>query len=86
MTTISYAQNYEDVTLLRALGHIGKGFYIDVYPYPNEEGAIPDLGFPLAVWLQRSVMNQHGGVKNIVSDLERGILQRVGTNQEGRRR
>jgi FkbM family methyltransferase len=30
MTFISYAQNYEDVILWRALKHIEKGFYIDV--------------------------------------------------------
>ena len=27
---ISYAQNYEDVVLMRALGNVGQGFYIDV--------------------------------------------------------
>lgn len=30
MTWVSYAQNYEDVTLLRALGDVASGFYIDV--------------------------------------------------------
>jgi len=30
MTTISYAQNYEDVMLLRALRGVQRGFYIDV--------------------------------------------------------
>ncbi|MGZ8316687.1 MAG: FkbM family methyltransferase [Telluria sp.] len=30
MTFISYAQNFEDVLLWRALGHIKRGFYIDV--------------------------------------------------------
>jgi FkbM family methyltransferase len=30
MTLISYAQNFEDVLLWRALGHIKNGFYIDV--------------------------------------------------------
>lgn len=30
MSFISYAQNYEDVMLWRALGHVGQGFYIDV--------------------------------------------------------
>jgi FkbM family methyltransferase len=30
MTFISYAQNYEDVMLWRALKHVEKGFYIDV--------------------------------------------------------
>ncbi|WP_334187502.1 FkbM family methyltransferase [Noviherbaspirillum sp.] len=30
MTFISYAQNFEDVMLWRALKHVGKGFYIDV--------------------------------------------------------
>ena len=30
MSMISYAQNYEDVMLVRALADVGKGFYIDV--------------------------------------------------------
>lgn len=30
MGIISYAQNFEDVMLWRALGHIEKGFYVDV--------------------------------------------------------
>ena len=30
MTFISYAQNYEDVILWRALRHIERGFYVDV--------------------------------------------------------
>ncbi len=30
MSFISYAQNYEDVILWRALGYVGQGFYIDV--------------------------------------------------------
>jgi FkbM family methyltransferase len=30
MTLISYAQNFEDVLLWRALGHVKNGFYIDV--------------------------------------------------------
>ena len=30
MTIISYAQNYEDVMLWRALKHVSEGFYIDV--------------------------------------------------------
>ncbi|HZF37393.1 MAG TPA: FkbM family methyltransferase, partial [Blastocatellia bacterium] len=30
MSFISYAQNFEDVMLWRALKHIDRGFYIDV--------------------------------------------------------
>lgn len=30
MTFVSYAQNFEDVLLWRALGHVERGFYIDV--------------------------------------------------------
>lgn len=30
MTFVSYAQNFEDVLLWRALRHVGRGFYIDV--------------------------------------------------------
>jgi FkbM family methyltransferase len=29
MSFVSYAQNFEDVMLWRALGHVGRGFYID---------------------------------------------------------
>ena len=38
MTFVSYAQNYEDVMLWRALGHIEKGYYIDVgAAWPDED-------------------------------------------------
>ncbi|WP_248744745.1 FkbM family methyltransferase [Pseudomonas sp. MWU12-2037] len=30
MSFVSYAQNFEDVMLWRALSHVGKGFYIDI--------------------------------------------------------
>ena len=30
MTFVSYAQNYEDVMLFRALKHVKQGFYVDV--------------------------------------------------------
>ena len=30
MTTVSYAQNYEDIMLMRALGGLERGFYVDV--------------------------------------------------------
>ena len=30
MSFVSYAQNFEDVLLWRALGHVKNGFYIDV--------------------------------------------------------
>ena len=33
MTIISYAQNYEDIMLWRALKDINKGFYIDIGAY-----------------------------------------------------
>ncbi len=37
MTFISYAQNFEDVILWRALKHVGQGFYIDVgAAWPDE--------------------------------------------------
>lgn len=36
MTFISYAQNYEDVMLWRALKHVEKGFYIDVGAFSPE--------------------------------------------------
>ncbi len=38
MTLISYAQNFEDVMLWRALKHIQKGFYVDVGAFcPNKD-------------------------------------------------
>lgn len=30
MGIVSYAQNFEDVMLWRALGHIENGFYVDI--------------------------------------------------------
>lgn len=30
MTVISYAQNFEDVMLWRALQHVGTGYYVDI--------------------------------------------------------
>ena len=41
MTWISYAQNGEDVMLRRALADVAHGFYVDVFPFPNEPGALP---------------------------------------------
>ncbi|MES2152312.1 MAG: FkbM family methyltransferase [Pseudomonadota bacterium] len=40
MTFISYAQNFEDVLLWRALGHIKHGFYIDVGANDPEEHSV----------------------------------------------
>ena len=40
---ISYAQNFEDVMLWRALRHVPKGFYIDVDAHEPEVGASLDM-------------------------------------------
>lgn len=40
MTFVSYAQNQEDVLLLRALGHISAGFYVDVGASHPEEDSV----------------------------------------------
>jgi FkbM family methyltransferase len=40
MTFISYAQNGEDVVLWRALGHVERGFYIDVGSYDPAEDSV----------------------------------------------
>lgn len=40
MMFMSYAQNFEDVMLWRALKHIEKGFYIDVGAHDPESGSI----------------------------------------------
>ena len=40
MTFISYAQNFEDVMLWRALKHIPRGFYIDVGANHPEEDSV----------------------------------------------
>lgn len=40
MTFISYAQNFEDVLLWRALGHIKNGFYVDVGANDPEEHSV----------------------------------------------
>jgi len=40
---VSYAQNYEDVMLWRALRHIGSGFYIDVGAYSPDVDSVTRL-------------------------------------------
>jgi FkbM family methyltransferase len=40
MSFISYAQNFEDVILWRALKHVEKGFYIDVGAYDPDLGSV----------------------------------------------
>ena len=49
MNIISYAQNFEDVMLWRALKHIENGFYIDVGAAWPDEGSVTkafyDLGW-----------------------------------------
>lgn len=40
MTFITYAQNFEDVLLWRALGHVRSGFYIDVGANDPEEHSV----------------------------------------------
>ena len=63
MTFISYAQNYEDVMLWRALKHIEKGFYIDVGANDPVEHSVTkafyDRGWrginiePVETWVQK---------------------------------
>ncbi len=40
MSFISYAQNFEDVMLWRALGHVGSGFYIDIGAWSPIEDSV----------------------------------------------
>ncbi|WP_425105234.1 FkbM family methyltransferase [Ancylobacter sp.] len=40
MPFVSFAQNYEDVMLWRALGHVGAGFYIDVGAFSPEADSV----------------------------------------------
>jgi FkbM family methyltransferase len=40
MTFVSFAQNYEDVILWRALGHLKSGFYVDVGAYSPDEHSV----------------------------------------------
>src|SRR5262245_5878933 len=40
MTFVSYAQNFEDVMLWRALKHVSQGFYIDVGAAHPDEGSV----------------------------------------------
>ena len=42
MTFISYAQNFEDVLLWRALGTVERGFFIDVgAQHPDQDTVTP---------------------------------------------
>ena len=42
MTVISYAQNFEDVMLWRALQHVGTGYYVDIGANAGTDGALFD--------------------------------------------
>lgn len=63
MTWISYAQNHEDVALMRALGHLPTGFYIDVGAHDPVADSVTkafyDRGWcginvePVAAWFDR---------------------------------
>ena len=37
---VSYAQNYEDLMLWRALRHVEQGFYVDCGAYDPEEHSV----------------------------------------------
>ncbi len=43
MSIVSYAQNYEDVMLWRALKHIKRGFYIDVGAHSPDDDSVTKL-------------------------------------------
>ena len=43
----SYAQNFEDVMLFRALGHVKKGFYLDIGAGEPEIDSVTKLFYSL---------------------------------------
>lgn len=47
MTLVSYAQNYEDIMLLRALGDVERGFYVDVGAQDPVEDSVTKLFYEL---------------------------------------
>ena len=63
MTRISYAQNYEDIMLLRALGDVERGFYVDVGAQDPVEDSVTKLFYeqgwrginiePVQHWFER---------------------------------
>ena len=66
MSFISYAQNYEDVMLMRALRHVERGFYVDVGAQDPVNDSVTkafyDLGWqginiePVTYWFDRLVL------------------------------
>jgi len=50
MSLISYAQNFEDVMLWRALKHINKGFYIDVGAFSPDNDSITKFFYEHQNW------------------------------------
>lgn len=72
MTVVSYAQNYEDVMLLRALGRIERGFYIDVGAQDPVEDSVTKLFYergwrginiePVASWYEKLAADRPGDV------------------------
>lgn len=72
MTVVSYAQNYEDIMLLRALGDIEHGFYVDVGAQDPVEDSVTKLFYergwrginiePVASWYEKLVADRPGDV------------------------
>jgi FkbM family methyltransferase len=68
MSFVSYAQNYEDVMLVRALREVERGFYIDVGAQDPDEDSVTkafyELGWhginiePVTYWFQRLVASR----------------------------
>lgn len=72
MTVVSYAQNYEDIMLLRALGNIEQGFYVDVGAQDPVEDSVTKLFYergwrginiePVASWYEKLLADRLGDV------------------------
>lgn len=85
MTMISYAQNFEDVILLRVLGGVSRGFYIDVGAQHPIHGSVTnafyELGWrginiePVAQWFDELVKERPKDVnlRVAISDTEKEL-------------
>ena len=76
MQFISYAQNYEDVMLWRALKHIENGFYVDVGANDPEEHSLTKAFYDRG-WNGINVEPIAGWYKRLVSERPRDINLQV---------
>lgn len=83
MPFVSFAQNYEDVMLWRALGHVGAGFYVDVGAFSPEADSVTHA-FYARGWRGVNIEPMPGRLAELEAQRDRDVnLGVVASDREG---